>query len=332
MTDLDGMAAVVIGRNEGLRLEPALKSVQGAGLPLVYVDSGSVDGSPRRAREMGVAVVEVDPRTPFSAGRGRNEGLQEVLKRWPNTRFVLFLDGDCILDPRFPPAALGAFDQHEECAIITGHLSERFPDRSVYNRLCAIEWQSPSGLMTNMNSLGGIMVVRVSAFLSVGGFKLQAIAGEEPDLGSRLITAGHTIIKVDAPMATHDAEILKFSQWWKRAARGGHALAFRYSQHGRTNVRETRRELASDLAWGLILPVSLILLLWPTDGLSLLLLIVYPLFGWRIFRRHRANGLNSADARLLARYIVFGKFAHVVGIATYCRNRLRGEFRIIEYK
>ena len=32
------MAAVVIGRNEGGRLEESLRSVQAAGLPLVYVE------------------------------------------------------------------------------------------------------------------------------------------------------------------------------------------------------------------------------------------------------------------------------------------------------
>ena len=39
------MVAVVIGRNEGERLRQSLTSVAKAGLSLVYVDSGSADGS-----------------------------------------------------------------------------------------------------------------------------------------------------------------------------------------------------------------------------------------------------------------------------------------------
>ena len=39
-------AAVVIGRNEGRRLERSLDSVLATGLPVVYVDSGSTDGTP----------------------------------------------------------------------------------------------------------------------------------------------------------------------------------------------------------------------------------------------------------------------------------------------
>jgi hypothetical protein len=35
---------------------------------------------------------------------------------------------------------------------------------------------------------------------------------------------------------------------------------------------------------------------------------------------------------LATRFIVYGKFAHVVGFATFARNWIRGEFRIIEYK
>ncbi|HKO20227.1 MAG TPA: hypothetical protein VJU82_15220, partial [Acidobacteriaceae bacterium] len=71
------MAAVVIGRNEGARLPAALQSVQAAGLRVVYADSGSSDGSPETARKLGIPVLELDPKTPFSAGRGRNEGLAE---------------------------------------------------------------------------------------------------------------------------------------------------------------------------------------------------------------------------------------------------------------
>jgi len=326
------MVAVVIGRNEGDRLAPSLRSVEAAGLPVVYSDSGSSDGSVARARELGVPVIELSPDRPFSAGRGRNEGLGEALRRGSGARYAMFLDGDCELDPAFPAAARAAFEQHPDCAIVTGHLSERHPQASIYNRLCAIEWRSPAGRIQNMNALGGIMAIRISAFQEVGGFNLDAIAGEEPDLGIRLGLAGFSIVKIDAPMASHDANIMTFGQWWKRAVRGGHALAYRFAQHGRTRFRDGRREMASDLFWGLGLPLAILILLWPTRGLSLLLLGGYAVLGWRVYRRYRGEGLSRADAGLVSRFIVYSKFAHVVGIARYWLNRFRGEFRIIEYK
>ena len=332
LTVSDDMIAVVIGRNEGLSLAPSLQSVQAAGLPIVYADSGSTDGSAGVANGLGVPVVQLSPDKPFSAGRGRNEGLEEARRRWPQARYVLFLDGDCVLDPGFPAAAVAAFEEDADRAIVTGHLSERHPDASVYNRLCSIEWRSPPGVIENLNGLGGIMAARISAFERVGGFNLDAIAGEEPDLAARLRLAGFSIVKIDAPMATHDAQIMTFGQWWIRAVRGGHALAHRYAQHGRTSLRDGRRELMSDLFWGLGLPAVIVLLLWPTRGFSLLGLSGYALLFWRVCRNYRRAGLGQSDARLVARFILYSKFAHVVGIARYCWNRLRGKFRIIEYK
>ena len=326
------MIAVVIGRNEGAGLERSIRSVQAAGLPVVYSDSGSTDGSPDLARKLDVPVVELDHARPLSAGRGRNEGLQGALRRWPSARFALFLDGDCELSPAFPSAAAARLEEGPDIAIITGHLAERHPEASVYNRLCAIEWQSPAGPIESLNALGGIMAVRISAFQEVGGFNLDAIAGEEPDLGARLQLAGYSIVKIDVPMATHDAQILRFRQWWRRAVRGGHALAHRYAEHGRTSTKDGRRELVSDLFWGFALPVAVIVLLLPTRGLSLLALGGYGVLGRRVFRRYRRAGLSNSDAGLVARFIVYSKFAHVAGIARYCWNRLRGDFRIIEYK
>ena len=327
-----GMAAVVIGRNEGERLRPSLLSVQDAGLPVVYVDSGSSDESVAVAEGTGVAVVALSADRPFSAARGRNEGLAEVLARWPATTSVMFLDGDCILNRDFPAAAIETLERHAECAIVTGHLTERHPEASIYNRLCSIEWRSPAGRIENMNALGGIMAVRVSAFRSVNGFNEDAIAGEEPDLGVRLALAGFTIFKIDQSMATHDAGMTSFGQWWTRAVRGGHALAHRYARHGRTEMKDGRREIISDLFWGLGVPLAAIVLLVPTRGLSLLLLGGYLLLYWRVRNHYRRRGLSDADAGLVARFIVYSKFAHVLGVAKYWINRIRGRYQIIEYK
>jgi GT2 family glycosyltransferase len=326
------MAAVVIGRNEGERLGPSLQSVVDAGLRVVYADSGSTDGSVASARRFGVPVVELDPSRPFSAARGRNEGLAEALRLWPETEFVLFLDGDCSVDPGFPSAAAATFQEESDCAIVTGHLSERSPESSIYNRMCAVEWRGPAGRIVDMNGLGGIMMVRVSAFRQVGGFNEHAIAGEEPDLGVRLGLAGYSIFKIDRPMATHDAQMHHFRQWWTRAVRNGHSLAHRYATHGRTRFRDGRRELRSALFWGFLLPLVSLALSWPTRGLSLLLLVGYLLLGWRIYRHYEGQGHSSGDALLMARFLVYAKFAEFIGVVRYCLNRARGRFRIIEWK
>jgi GT2 family glycosyltransferase len=244
----------------------------------------------------------------------------------------MFLDGDCELEPGFVPAALEAFANNPKCAVVTGHLSERHPEASVYNRLCSIEWQSPAGAIENMSGLGGIMMIRASAFRDVDGFDEQAIAGEEPDLGVRLGLAGYSIVKIDQPMATHDAQITRFGQWWTRAVRGGHALAHRYARHGQSKYRDGRRELRSTLFWGFVLPALILLTLLPTRGLSLLLLGGYVLLAWRVYRHYSRTGLSASDAWLATRFILYGKFAEFIGVLRYCVNRLRGRFHIIEYR
>ena len=69
---------VVIGRNEGERLKRCLRSVQGAADRIVYVDSGSDDGSQAWAREQGVEVIDLDTSIPFTMARARNAGWRRL--------------------------------------------------------------------------------------------------------------------------------------------------------------------------------------------------------------------------------------------------------------
>lgn len=325
------MACVVIGRNEGERLSESLRSVQAAGLRLLYVDSGSTDESIENAAKLGIQSIKLDPSRPFSAARGRNEGLQEVCVLWPKTRFVLFLDGDCTVEPCFPSLAAKQLLDIYECAIVTGHLTEQYPDQSIYNRLCSIEWRSPAGRLDSLSALGGIMCGRVSALQAVGLFNERAIAGEEADLGVRLRLAGYSIFKIDAPMAVHDARILSFRQWWTRAVRGGYSFAHRYAQHGRTRFHDGRREVFSAIVWGFALPATVLALLYPSRGLSALLLGGYVLLGVRMYRYYRRQGLTASDSLLSARFGLYAKFAHFVGILRFLRVGSK-QPRIIEYK
>ena len=71
-----GLAVVVIGRNEGERLRRCLDSISGRAEVVVYVDSGSSDGSPELAATRCSHVLALDMDLPFTAARARNAGLQ----------------------------------------------------------------------------------------------------------------------------------------------------------------------------------------------------------------------------------------------------------------
>ncbi|MEX0301515.1 MAG: glycosyltransferase family 2 protein, partial [Leisingera sp.] len=136
------IGAVVIGRNEGERLVRCLRSLQGQVQQLVYVDSGSTDGSPEAARALGAEVVDLDLSQPFTAARARNAGLAALDE---GLEYVQFVDGDCETDPDWISTAAGFLQSRPQVAVACGRRRERFPEASVYNRLCDAEWDTPAG-------------------------------------------------------------------------------------------------------------------------------------------------------------------------------------------
>ena len=123
---------VVIGRDEGERLPRCLASI-GDGQLIVYADSGSKDGSCGVARAFGALVVELDASKPFSAARGRNEGLARLLQEEPGLRYVQFVDGDCELMAGWLEAAVRTLEARPEVAAVCGRLlmksSAKYPGR-----------------------------------------------------------------------------------------------------------------------------------------------------------------------------------------------------------
>ena len=65
---------VVIGRNEGARLELCLRSALAVSRCAIYADSASTDGSVSTAERLGVAVVRLPLDGRLTAARGRNAG------------------------------------------------------------------------------------------------------------------------------------------------------------------------------------------------------------------------------------------------------------------
>lgn len=332
LTASEGVGIIVIGRNEGERLTQCLQSLQPLGCPVVYVDSGSTDNSVASAKRAGVEVHELNPNRPFSAARARNEGFAALKSRFPSVLFVQFLDGDCILAKGWITAARQALLDETSRAVVVGHLQERNAHTSVYNRLCALEWKSPAGDLTNFGALGGISMMRANVFEQLGGFNAQVIAGEDSEFGVRLSLAGYRVTKVDHAMATHDANMTHFSQWWRRSVRAGHAIGQRAHLNGTTQAKDCVKERKSTWVWGIGLPLIALILLVPTRGLSLLLLGLYFVLGWRIMRFRRSMGENTSDAFLYARFLILAKLANGLGLLKFYWNRLKQRYEIIEYK
>lgn len=316
------LGAVIIGRNEGERLRVCLVSVLPSIQAVVYVDSGSTDGSVNLAKSMRAEVVSLDLSLPFTAARGRNAGYRRLLAQHPQIRFVQFIDGDCEVVSGWIEAALSYLDAHPECAVVCGRRRERYPERSVYNRMCDREWATPIG---NALSCGGDAMFRVEALKQVDGFRESLIAGEEPDLCLRLRRRGWRIHRLDEEMTRHDAAIAKWAQWWRRTVRAGHAFAEGAWLHGASPERHWVRETLRALIWGALIPTTIAMLGIFTDSRAWLLLLIYPLQWLRLSIRDRSP--------LVAFFMLVSRFAEAQGALKFYLTKLLGRTgRLIEYK
>ena len=333
MTGSADIGFVVIGRNEGERLVRCLDAITelAPGLPLVYVDSGSTDGSTAAATERGATVVELDTSIPLSAARARNEGFAALRESHPDAGFVQFMDGDCELAPGWIDRAREAFAASDDLGVVCGLLRERHPEASVYNRLCDIEWNAALG---EVRSVGGNAAYRVEPFGAVGGFDSDVVAGEEPELCYRLRHKGWRVLRLDAPMATHDAAMTRFGQWWKRSERAGLAAAQGAWLHGRGPERFNVRRVASNVAWGLILPFLAILLAVPTRGLSIVAVAaLFALMAARVWIGARRSHGAKPGLALYGLFTAIGKIPQALGAVRFAWRRLIGAApRVVEYK
>lgn len=323
------LGVVVIGRNEGERLRRCLASLVAFGTPIIYVDSGSSDGSADLARKFGAGVVELDMRRPFTAAWARNQGWRRMVELHPAITRVHFFDGDCEVIDGWLSAAMRTLDEQPGIAVVCGRRRERFPEASAFNRQCEIEWNAGAG---EIRSCGGDALMRVGALAAVGGYRESLIAGEEPELCVRLRGAGWKIWRLDRDMVWHDAAMTRWSQWWNRSKRAGHAFAEGVFLHGAPPERHYVAEERRALAWGAALP-AMILLLGLVQPLAFLLLLLYPLQMLRLALRPQPAAREAGAVWSRAFFLVAGRFPEAAGVLLYRWRRLRGRAStLIEYK
>ena len=317
---------VAIGRNEGERLRRCLESVSKVPVA-IYVDSGSTDGSCQWARDHGVEVVDLDMVRPFTAARARNAGFKRLREIAPLLPYVQFVDGDCELLEGWTGHASSFLDSHAEVGAVCGRRRERYPEQSIYNRLCDWDWDRPIG---NVRAFGGDVMLRARALEAVSGYRDDLIAGEDSELSVRLRVAGWRLWRLDIDMSLHDAAIMRFGQWWRRAVRGGYAFAQGAYLHGAPpelyRVWESRRAWF----WGIWLPLLCLFLGFVFGPWGWAAWLVYPL---QILRQTWRNAGPLRHRVLLSLFQVFTRFAEGWGQIKFLHDRVLGrQSRIIEYK
>jgi len=331
---LPSISVVVIGRNEGQRLARCLESVcRTPGLKnteLIYVDSNSNDGSPELAASYGAQVIVLNAQRT-TAALGRNAGWRAA-----KGEFILFLDGDTILHPDFANAALAPMLQDPSIVAVWGHRREIHPEASIYNRILDLDWVYAPGIA---EFCGGDVLMRRGALEEVGGYDAELIAGEEPEMCRRMRARGYRILHIDHPMTGHDLQITRFGQYWKHAARAGHAFAeisarFRASDDKFWDAERKRNLIRGGFWMGSFVFAA---------AISAVRLTILPLLIWiallLVMSVRSAWKSRWKSQHRPALLLLYGIHSHLqqipicVGQITYSLDQRRGNRRtLIEYK
>ena len=326
------VSVVVIGRNEGARLERCLNSVRQARwgttpYELIYVDSRSTDNSASKAQALGALVIVLDDPSPC-ASKARNLG-------WHAARgeYVLFLDGDTELHADFVPRALQVLSEPKLCAV-WGHRRESRPSQSLYTKVLDLDWIYPAGRTLYF---GGDVLVRRAALAAVDGFDPTLKAGEEPEMCARLRAAGWEIEHIDAPMTLHDLAVNSFRAYWLRAYRSGIAYAEVAQRMRLRGDVLWQHEAHRDFLHGIIFVLSPLLFaasLWLSTPLALVLLGLAILF---IVRTALRCAWKAPGQWLLCtQYAVHAHFQKIPALFGQLKwrqaRRHQSEIALVDYK
>jgi cellulose synthase/poly-beta-1,6-N-acetylglucosamine synthase-like glycosyltransferase len=326
------LSVVIIGRNEGARLDRCLRSVRAMeqdafDLEIIYVDSASTDDSIAIARRNLAEVVEVRPSRP-TAALGRNAGW-----RRSTGSLILFLDGDTVLDPKFVADSLNDFDR-PKTAIVWGHRREIHSDQSVFNRVLDLDWIYAPGIV---EFCGGDALMRRAVLEQTGGFDETLIAGEEPEMCRRIRALGFEIVHVDLPMTGHDLAMTSPKQYWRRATRAGYAYAEvsrRFTNTAMPFWEEDARRNRNRAAMLLSIPIigaaaTLWWGVWPLAGSAAVLLSLVLRTAWKA----RWKSRNWGTLLLYGIHSHLQQFPIYWGQMQYERDQRAGRRRgLIEYK
>ena len=321
------VGVVVIGRNEAVRLQSTLQAVVMAGVPLIYVDSQSKDNSVELARSLDVEVLTLSEEKPVNASRARNEGARVLISEFPQLSCIQFLDGDTVLNTDWLAAAFMYMESNSSVGFVCGQLREKDRDENIYRRLCDMEWRWEATKDAEPCRIGGMGMMRLSAYVSSGGYDESLIAGADPELYARLEKAGWALHVLQDAMGIHDSGMQSFQQWWTRNLKSGFGFA---------NGQATGawgRERRSAILWGGIIPLSLIVMTILISSWTLLLLLVYPLNVYRIWVSPAKKGFSQNDRWLYASACMASKVSQFMGIVKYYwRNYMKQTASVIQYK
>jgi cellulose synthase/poly-beta-1,6-N-acetylglucosamine synthase-like glycosyltransferase len=212
----------------------------------------------------------------FTAAAGRRIGFAQV-----DAEYVLFVDGDCSLNPDWCLIGLRYLESRPNAAVVHGLRHEVYEGIPVH--FCS---NSPK---PKEYSLGGNGLYRAAILEMVGGFNPFVVGAEDDELLGRILAAGYEVYRTDEVMFAHYT-IPKDSMqgcWRRLRLQRGFGQVLRLSLAQGTwkfHARRLKRYLAV-LAY-LVLGAAMIVvgvamgtarwpLLWVAGGVSVFVILVW---------------------------------------------------------
>lgn len=309
---------VVIGYNEAASLGRCLRSVRDADVSgltheLIYVDAGSQDDSITVARESGVDRV-LGGETRRRAAENRNLGLNVA-----RGRYIQFIDGDMVLAPDWPKAALELLEARDDTAAVCGNLNEA--NKSAIFRALAIDWAPREGYIRHC---GGAAMYRREVLERMGGFPEDVAYGEEPFLCWRIRNEmGLKIYQLNRTMADHDLGFRGMGDYWRRNVRCGATYAEIAHKCRGTKDPLWLKEAVSNLAWAFALVAGLLAFIATSTTTRLVLLLIAAAVVARKTVQMRRRGTPWNVSLLYGFHVYFSKLAIAWGEVTWFWRRMR---------
>lgn len=211
---LPPVSLVVIGHNEAPNLINCFQAIRELDYPkekleIIYVDSGSTDGSVEIAYEFAEKIVS-KPSAWYTAGLARNLGIEES-----SQAYIHFIDGDIQIDKEYLINAIEFLVNHNDIAAVTGFYEET--NHSFWNKI--LNYRRDDGIPRNegytTNTSGG-GTYRKAALLAVDGYDERIKKGQESELGARLRQRGYKIWFIPIKQGKHNFDINNTWQMLKR--------------------------------------------------------------------------------------------------------------------
>lgn len=282
---------VVIARNEEAVIEACLRSVVDAfseeAYELIVVDSASTDRTVEIAQGFDACVIRLPASAPLRPSVGRHIGYRASRGKW-----ILFLDGDSMLEPAWVGPAANAFRSRPEIGGVAGEMEHILKDTD--NIIEHYHHPYSENEYESADYLDGSAAYTREAFEISGDYNPFLRAGEEAELGARLRSNGFLLHRLRIPMTKH---FLKHSgetvsELFRRLRRGfyfGMGQLVRYSVKYDLPIQEPFRQIRRHLQFGVLLLLGFAAILaslishWYAYLLAwiILMLLIYGAFALR---------------------------------------------------